>query len=107
MNEAVLIPSTLMPVSHQKSTSLESMARADPVNTTAKDNPVMRTSTTTADLVPFRWKCMDVRPFPSTAALGSLDPDHGIRCPGHHRLHASAAIAALADPSLDPAGLPW
>jgi hypothetical protein len=68
VNDGVLTPSTLMPVSHQKSTSLEPMARADPVNTTAESNPAMRTRTTTTDLVPLDWKCMDMSPFPSPAA---------------------------------------
>ncbi len=62
VNDAVSTSSILMPVSHQNSTWLESMARAEPVTTNANNNPATRAVTMTTDLVTLRRKCIALRP---------------------------------------------
>ena len=70
VNDAVPIGSTLIPVSHQKSTWLESMARTEPVTTNASNNPAIRAVTVTTDLVTLRRKYIALRPSPTCP----LDP---------------------------------
>ncbi len=77
VNDAVPIGSTLIPVSHQKSTWLESVARAEPVTTNASNNPAIRAVTMTTDLVTLRRRYIALRPSPYLP-LRSLDLDH--RC---------------------------
>ena len=64
VNDAVPIGSTLMPVSHQNSTWLDSMARAEPVTTNASNKPAIRAVTMTTDLVTLRRKYIALRPAP-------------------------------------------
>ena len=64
VNDAVPIGSTLIPVSHQNSTWLESMARAEPVTTNASNNPAIRAVTMTNDLVTLRRKYLAQLPAP-------------------------------------------
>ncbi len=64
VNDAVSIGSILIPVSHQNSTWLVSMARAEPVTTNASDNPAIRAVTMTTDLVTLRRKYIALRPAP-------------------------------------------
>ncbi len=77
VNDAVSIGSILIPVSHQNSTWLESMARAELVTTNASNNPAIRAVTMTTDLVTLRRKYIALRPSPYLP-LRSLDLDH--RC---------------------------
>jgi hypothetical protein len=64
VNDAVSIGSILIPVSHQNSTWLVSMARAEPVTTNASNNPAIRAVTMTTDLVTLRRKYIALRPAP-------------------------------------------
>ncbi len=81
VNDAVPIGSTLIPVSHQKSTWLESMARAELVTTNASNNPAIRAVTMTTDLVTLRRKYIALPltcPLDPSTWIRSLDLDH--RC---------------------------
>ena len=64
VNDAVPTGSTLIPVSHQNSTWLESMARAEPVTTAASNSPAIRAVTMTTDLITLRRKYIALRPSP-------------------------------------------
>ncbi len=77
VNDGVSTGSTLIPVSHQNSTWLDSIARVEPATTNASNNPVIRAVTVTTDLVTLRRRCIALPPCPYLP-LGSLDPDH--RC---------------------------
>ncbi len=72
VNDAVPTSSNLMPVSHQNSTWLESMARAEPVTTNANNNPATRAVTMTTDLVTLRRNCIALSPSPTCRSEPSI-----------------------------------